>query len=99
MSDEMPSSIKLKVISSHRLLFEGNVDDVTLPGLNGYLGILPGHRPLFTALGEGKLTFQKSGSKRNFEVKEGYAEVKQESVLVFMNPKKDKNEHSNTESK
>ncbi|MGM0466057.1 MAG: ATP synthase F1 subunit epsilon [Acidobacteriota bacterium] len=95
MSNGMPSSLKLKVISSNRLLFEGTVEEVTLPGLDGYLGILPGHRPLFTALGEGELTFQKSGRDRNFTVKEGYAEVTQESVLVFINPKKDKNEHSN----
>jgi F-type H+-transporting ATPase subunit epsilon len=95
MSDEIPSSLKLKVISSKRLLFGGNVDKVTLPGLEGYLGILPGHRPLFTALGEGDLTFQKSGRERNFTVKEGYAEVTQESVLVFINPKKEKNERSN----
>jgi len=95
MSDDMPSSLKLKVISSKRLLFGGNVDKVTLPSLEGYLGILPGHRPLFTALGEGDLTFQKSGRERNFTVKEGYAEVAQESVLVFINPKKEKNERSN----
>lgn len=95
MSDEIPTSIRLKVISSNRLLFDGNVDDVTVPGLDGYLGILPGHRPLFTALGEGTVTFQKSGKKRNFSVHEGYAEVTQDSVLVFINPKKEKNEYSN----
>jgi F-type H+-transporting ATPase subunit epsilon len=98
MSDEIPSSLKLKVISSNRLLFEGTVDEVTFPGLEGYLGILPGHRPLFTALGEGELTFQKSGRDRNFSVKQGYAEVTQDSVLVFINPKKDKNEHSNKQT-
>jgi F-type H+-transporting ATPase subunit epsilon len=94
MSDKIPSSIKLKIISSNRLLFDGNVDDVTLPGLDGYLGIFPGHRPLFTALGEGELAFQKSGRKRKFPVREGYAEVTQESVLVFIDPRKDKNEYS-----
>jgi len=97
MSDGIPPFMKLKVISAHRLLFDGQVDGVTLPGLDGYLGILPGHRPLFMALGEGKLTFKKSGRQRNYPVQGGYAEVTQESVLVFLNPRKGKNEHSNKE--
>jgi len=97
MNDKMPSSIKLKVISSNRLLFEGKAEDVSLPGLDGYLGILPGHRPLFLALGEGELSFHRSGRKRNFSVRGGYAEVKQDSVVVFINPKKDANEHSTKE--
>jgi F-type H+-transporting ATPase subunit epsilon len=97
MSHEIPSSIKLKVISPSRLVFEGEVAEVTIPGLDGYLGILPGHRPLFMALGEGELAYQRSGRKRTVPVNGGYAEVTQRSVLVFINPGKHENEHSNKE--
>jgi len=93
MSDEIPSSMKLRLVSLDKLLFDGQVEEVTLPGLDGYLGILPGHRPLFVALGEGELTFQRAGRKRDFKVRGGYAEVTQESVLVFVNPGKEENEY------
>ncbi len=97
MSHEIPSSIKLKVISPSRLVFDGEVAEVTIPGLDGYLGILPGHRPLFMALGEGELAFHRSGRKRTIPVRGGYAEVTQRSVLIFMNPGKHENEHFNKE--
>ncbi len=97
MSSEIASSMKLKLVSTKKVLFEGNVEEVTLPGLEGYLGILPGHRPLFTALGEGKLSFQREGRKRDFSVRGGYAEVKPNTILVFINPRKDKNESSTEE--
>ncbi|MBD3413035.1 MAG: hypothetical protein GF421_01215 [Candidatus Aminicenantes bacterium] len=96
MSPEPPSSMRLKVISPHKILFDGKVEEVTFPGLDGYLGILPGHRPLFAALGEGELSFQRSGRKRNFSVKGGYVEISQNSVLMFINPQKE-NEYSTKE--
>jgi len=52
---------------------------------------------LFMALGEGELAFHRSGRKRTIPVNGGYAEVTQRSVLVFINPGKHENEHSDKE--
>jgi F-type H+-transporting ATPase subunit epsilon len=84
MSEAAPlSHLRLRVITSHRLLAEEDVQDVTLPSLDGYLGIFPGHRPLMLALGRGELSFRAAGREERFSVEGGYAEVRPEQVLVF----------------
>ncbi len=83
MTDNLPSSLKLKVISSRNLLVDEEVKEVSLPGFEGYLGILPGHRPLVLALGEGKITYSLDGREESLSVRGGYAEVLPEDVLVF----------------
>ena len=46
-------------------------------------GILPGHRPLLTAIGKGKLTFRMEQKEENYPVRGGFAEIHPEKVLVF----------------
>jgi F-type H+-transporting ATPase subunit epsilon len=83
MSESSPPRLRLKVITSKRLLVEDEADEVTLPGLDGELGVLPGHRPLITALGRGELAFRRDGRERRFSVEGGTAEVTPDRVLVF----------------
>lgn len=83
MSLSIPSSLHLRVITSERLLVESDVDMVMLPGLDGYLGILPGHRPLVTALGSGKLIYRWAKKEAAIPVQGGYAEIQPNGVLVF----------------
>lgn len=83
MSGELPSSLRLRFITSRSLLADLDVDEVTIPGLDGYLGVLPGHRELFTALGRGRVTFRTGQTAESFEVRGGYAEVGPELVVVF----------------
>lgn len=83
MTDNLPSSLRLKVISSRNLLVDEEVEEVSLPSLAGYLGILPGHRPLVFALGEGKITYFLKEREESLAVRGGYAEVLPEYVLVF----------------
>lgn len=83
MSESSPPRLRLKVITSQRLLVEDEADEVSLPGLDGELGVLPGHRPLITALGRGELAFRRAGRERRFAVEGGTAEVTPERVLVF----------------
>ena len=59
------------------------VTEVTIPSLDGYLGILPGHRHLFVALGDGDITYKTSQQSRTLTVHGGYAEVFSEKVLIF----------------
>jgi F-type H+-transporting ATPase subunit epsilon len=83
MSEAVPSSLRLTVITSHKLLAEEDVQEVTLPSLEGYLGIFPGHRPLMVALGRGEISYRASGKEDSFPVEGGYAEVRADRVLVF----------------
>jgi F-type H+-transporting ATPase subunit epsilon len=83
MSQNLPSSLQLKVITPHELLVEAEVKEVTLPSLEGYLGILPGHRSLLTVLGEGIITYRKERQEEQFSVQGGYAEILPDRVLVF----------------
>lgn len=83
MNKSLPSSLLLKVITSQELLVEAEVKEVVLPGLDGDLGILPGHRPLLTALGRGKISYRKDRQEKIFSVQGGYAEILPDRVLVF----------------
>jgi F-type H+-transporting ATPase subunit epsilon len=83
MTNNMPSSIQLKVISPRKLLVDEEVQEVSLPSLEGYVGILPGHRPLILALGEGDITYRLAGREERLTVRGGFAEVLPEKVLVF----------------
>ena len=83
MSQDDSHHLHLRVITPGRLLVDAEADEVALPGLEGELGILPGHRSLITALGKGRLHYRFAGAEQQFEVKGGYAEIGPESVLVF----------------
>ncbi|MGD8535087.1 MAG: F0F1 ATP synthase subunit epsilon [Candidatus Aminicenantes bacterium] len=83
MTNSLPSAIRLKVISPRKLLVDEEVQDVSLPSLEGYIGILPGHRPLVLALGEGDISYRMAGREESLSVRGGFAEVLPEKVLVF----------------
>jgi F-type H+-transporting ATPase subunit epsilon len=94
MSQNLPTSLNLKVISPTELLVDEEVQEVYLPSLEGYLGIFPGHRPLFVALGQGQLTYERSNQQREIPVQGGYAEVLPDRVLVFTEKGKDEKNQS-----
>ncbi len=83
MSEGLPKSLWLKVITPRKLVVDDKVEEVSLPSLEGYLGILPGHRPLFVAVGRGRLTFRTAEKKREISIQGGYAEILPEKVIVF----------------
>lgn len=83
MSQELPASIKLRVISSTALLADEEVQEVSFPSLEGYLGIRPGHRPMIVALGRGLLTYKRANKQNELPVNGGYAEVMPDRVLIF----------------
>jgi F-type H+-transporting ATPase subunit epsilon len=79
----LPTKIRLEIVTPERLLLSEEVDDVTLPGSEGYLGILPGHLPLLTMLGVGILSYRQGGQKYHFAVSGGFAEVLGDRVIVL----------------
>ena len=81
----LPESIELVVVTPQRQLLRQSVVEVTLPGGNGCLGILPGHAPLITELGIGELTYRvKGGTDAGpLAVLSGFAEVLGDRVTVL----------------
>lgn len=79
----LPTKIKLEVVTPDRHLLTEVVDEVTLPGSEGYLGILPGHLPLLTMLGIGVMSYRKGTAKFIFSVSGGFVEVLPDRVIVM----------------
>lgn len=80
----MPDYLTLQVVTPERqLLNEANVGEVQIPGLNGYLGILPGHAPLITELGIGELSYRKGKDTYYATIIRGFAEVLPDRVAVL----------------
>jgi len=73
----------LEVVTPEREVDRESVAEVQLPGLSGYLGILPGHTPLLTQLGIGSLIYKKGAESGFIAVIGGFAEVLPERVTVL----------------
>lgn len=84
MSDGLPAALRLKVISPRRLLVDTEAESVQLPSLEGYLGILPGHSPMFVGLGEGTLSYRVAGEEETVRVCGGAARVGPDEVVVVL---------------
>ena len=78
-------SIELIIVTPERQLLRETVTEVTLPGADGQLGVLPGHAPLITELGIGELTFRSKGGSQSdpIAIISGFAEVLGERVTVL----------------
>ena len=59
------------------------VDEVVVPGSEGYFGVLPGHAPLLATLGIGELTYRIGREERHVAVSGGFAEVRNDKVIVL----------------
>ena len=79
----MPDALMLEVVTPDREVVRESVAEVQLPGLAGYLGILPRHTPLLTEMGIGPLIYKKGGESGYVAVIGGFAEVLPERVTVL----------------
>ena len=61
----------LSVVSPVKVLFEGEVERVTLPGTLGSFAILPGHAPIISSLEKGKIMYVTAGEEQVIEVQTG----------------------------
>jgi F-type H+-transporting ATPase subunit epsilon len=75
--------IRCEIVSQDRLVYEGDVDIVVLPGTDGEMGILPHHAPLLTTLKIGIIKVRSGGKEEIFTVAGGVAEVQPDLVTVL----------------
>ena len=79
----VPDTFQLEIVTPEKLVVKEAVEEVQIPGQNGYLGILPGHAPLITELGVGAITYRAGGQARTLCVAWGFAEVLQDKVTIL----------------
>lgn len=75
--------MKLKIIAAAMLLLDREVESVSIPSLEGELGIYPGHIPMFIGLDKGKVTYRADGAEESVPVTGGYAQVMPDRVIIM----------------
>ena len=75
--------MKVDIISADRIVYSDDVDAIIVPGAEGYLGILPHHAPLITAINPGDITIRKDGAETILPVSGGFIEVIDNKVTVL----------------
>ena len=79
----LPTKIQLQIVSADRSLVNETVDEVVIPGADGYFGVLPGHTPLLALLGTGELWYRQGQDKTYFAIAFGFAEVQPDRVTIL----------------
>lgn len=79
----LPTSIQLNIVSAERSLVDERVDEVEIPGADGYFGVLPGHTPLLALLGLGELWYRQGSEKHFLLIAFGFAEVQPDRVTIL----------------
>ena len=79
----IPSHLQLQIVSADRLLVNEQVDEVQIPGSEGYLGVLPGHTPLLATLQVGELWYRQGQDKHFLSIAFGFVEIQPERVTVL----------------
>lgn len=74
--------MKVVVISPEQAVFDGDAASVVAPAFDGLVGILPGHAPFVTVLGDGQLTVRQAGQVRHFGISGGFLQVAGGTVRV-----------------
>jgi F-type H+-transporting ATPase subunit epsilon len=79
----LPTHIDLQIVTPERLLVQEQVDEVEIPGSEGYFGVLPGHTPLLASLAVGELWYRKGQEKTYLSIAFGFAEVLADRVTIL----------------
>lgn len=75
--------IRVEIVSQDRMVYEGDVDMVVVPGVSGEMGILPNHAPLLSTLKYGIIKVRSRGEEEVFTVAGGVMEVQPEIVTIL----------------
>lgn len=79
----LPTHIDLQIVTPERRIVQDQVDEVEIPGAEGYFGVLPGHTPLLAALAVGELWYRKGQEKFYLSIAFGFAEVLPDRVTIL----------------
>src|ERR1044071_8327870 len=83
MSTALPTSLDLTIVTPERSVVHETVDEVQIPGSEGYFGGLPGHAPLFSELKIGEVSYRKGTRWTFLAVAWGFVEVQSNEVRIL----------------
>ena len=79
----MAATLKLEIVTPDAKVFSDDVDMVTLPGVEGEMGIYPQHVPLMTQLAAGEIIVRKGGDEFFLAVGDGFVAITGDRVSVL----------------
>jgi F-type H+-transporting ATPase subunit epsilon len=79
----LPTSLELRIVTPDRLLVQEQVDEVVIPGTEGYFGVLPGHTPMLAALAIGETWYRQGQEKIYLSLANGFCEVLPDRVTIL----------------
>ena len=79
----MASKIAFDLVSPERLLLSTEAEMVTVPGSEGYLGVMAGHAPLVTTLRAGMIDVNRDGRDDRYFIRGGFAEISPAKITVL----------------
>ena len=79
----LAKQLRLQIVSADKSLVNETVDEVEIPGAEGYFGVLPGHTPLLALLGAGELWYRRGTETHHLVIALGFAEVQPDAVTIL----------------
>ena len=79
----LPTSIELQIVTPDKMLVREQVDEVEIPGTEGYFGVLPGHTPMLASLAVGEMWYRKGLEKIYLSLANGFCEVLPDRVTIL----------------
>ena len=79
----LPTTIELRIVTPDRLLVKEDVDEVQIPGTEGYFGVLPRHTPMLASLAVGEMWYRKGQDKTYLSLAYGFCEVLPDRVTIL----------------
>ena len=79
----MAQKISFDLVSPEKLLLSVQADMVTVPGTEGYMGVIAGHAPLVSTLRAGMIDVQIDGKDDRYFIRGGFAEINAGKITVL----------------
>lgn len=75
-------TLNLKIISPEKVVFDGMVERIVVPGTSGEFEILPNHAPIISTLERGTIVYHDSQGMHDMAISGGFVEVQKNNVNV-----------------
>ena len=79
----MAEKIAFDLVSPERLLLSAQADMVTVPGTEGYMGVMAGHSPLVSTLRAGMIDVKVGSQDDRYFIRGGFAEISPAKITVL----------------
>ena len=79
----MAERLTLELATPTRMVVAETAEEVVVPGIEGYFGVLPGHAAFLTTLGIGEVMYRVGRDEHYLAVSGGFAEVRNDKVIIL----------------